>query len=373
MSLLSLRAELVDLARRTRAWPSRRRARASYAQRRMDSPVGAPVLAFGSAAPKPGEIIHGGQVKLLHLSRAFAHNEERFNLLYLVSSAIPANARELVDWARRQGAKFVWNQNGTGFPAWAGAAYRSFNRPMADLLARADYVVYQSEFCRESANRWVAPAKAPAAVLPNPVDLAAFAPTPNPPSTDCWRLLTAGTHNQPYRVLGALETAHLLRQSGRAVHLVVAGERRWPGANREIREAIAKWQLEASVELLPAFTQTEAVELLRRSHILLHAKYADPCPTMVIEALACGIPVIGSRTGGLPELVGEDGGALISVPTGWERASYPSPAEMAAAVETLMAKWPERSRAARARAEQRFGAEQWLESHARIFEKALAP
>jgi hypothetical protein len=146
---------LFDLARTLRDYPARVRRRAELARRPLAAPAGAPVVAFGGAGPRSGEIIHGGRVKLLQLARAFPCREEQFNILYLVSSAIPPLAREVVDWARRGGAKFVWNQNGVGFPAWAGKDAARFNRPMAELLQVADFVVYQSEFCRMSADRWI--------------------------------------------------------------------------------------------------------------------------------------------------------------------------------------------------------------------------
>jgi glycosyltransferase involved in cell wall biosynthesis len=363
-TLLRVARELLDL-------PGRLRYRRKLSRRRISSPVGRPVVAFGESRPRDGEIIHGGRVKLLQLMRAFAHNEEEFNVLYLVSSAIPRHALELVRWAKRGGAKFVWNQNGVGFPAWAGTDWARVNRPMAELLQAADFVVYQSAFCKESAGRWLGAAKSASEVLFNPVDLAAFGPAIEPPPLDCWRLLAAGTHHQPFRVLGAIETLQHLCAAGQPARLTVAGELRWPGAEREVRETIKRAGVGNAVELLPPFTQAAAVDLLRSTHVLLHGKYHDPCPTMVIEALACGIPVVGSRSGGMPELLGADGGELVEVPRTWERSAYPKPEEMAAAINRIMREWPLRSCQARARAERLFDAGRWVDAHGRIFRSLL--
>ncbi|MGV3534028.1 MAG: hypothetical protein ACO1QR_16790, partial [Chthoniobacteraceae bacterium] len=70
--------------------------------------------------------------------------------------------------------------------------------------------------------------------------------------------------------------------------------------------------------------------------------------------------------------VGSEGGVLIDVPFSYDRASFPTPEQMAAAVTELMQAWPEKSQRARARAERLFDREQWLEEHARIFEACLA-
>ncbi|HYR57297.1 MAG TPA: glycosyltransferase family 4 protein, partial [Chthoniobacteraceae bacterium] len=184
----------------------------------------------------------------------------------------------------------------------------------------------------------------------------------------CWRLLAAGTHYQPWRVLGPIEALRHLRDAGCPARLTVAGALRWPNADAEVRAAIDRFELRDDVTLRPAFTQNEAPELYRAAHVLVHSKYHDPCPTVVIEAMACGLPVIGSRSGGMPELVGEDGGELIDVPLSWDRAAAPEPREIANAVMTMIPDWPARSRAARARAERLFDAERWVAEHRRIFE-----
>src|SRR5204863_370464 len=84
------------------------------------------------------------------------------------------------DWARRKGARLVLNQNGVAYPAWFGRGWQHANREISQLLARADYVFYQSEFCRLSADRFASPARGPFEILHNAVDTSRFTPGPKP-------------------------------------------------------------------------------------------------------------------------------------------------------------------------------------------------
>ena len=62
---------------------------------------------------------------------------------------------------------------------------------------------------------------------------------------------------------------------------------------------------------------------MRRADLLLHTKYNDPCPTVVLEAMASGLPVVYSASGGVPELVGEEAGVGIPAPFDWEHDHPP--------------------------------------------------
>jgi len=334
--------------------------------------TGGPVLSYGEALPRKADaLVQGGRVKLTHLARAYPAGTGGCNVLYLVSSAIPPHAMELVRFAKARGVKFVWNQNGVAYPAWAGPFSDDVNDPMRALLREADYVVYQSAFCRASADRLLGPARVPSEVLFNPVDTTFFAPAEIPPPLDEIRLLAMGTHTYADRVLVTLRGLAELHRTGRAARLTIAGPMQWAGADKEIRRTIGALGLHEHVNLRPAFSQQEAAELCRAHHVLLHPKYMDPCPTVVIEALACGLPVVGSASGGLPELVGPDSGRLLPVPEDWERLHSPDPGAMAAAVGEIVADWHGCSTRARARALALFRAEPWVARHREIFTELL--
>ena len=55
----------------------------------------------------------------------------------------------------------------------------------------------------------------------------------------------------------------------------------------------------------------EMVDLYSSANVLINPTYADTFPTINIEALACGTPVITYETGGSPEIIDSDTGIVI--------------------------------------------------------------
>src|SRR5262249_6941381 len=126
------------------------------------------------------------------------------------------------------------------------------------------------------------------------------------------------------------------------------------------------------VEFVGRYAQRDAPSLYRRADVLLHTKVLDPCPTAVLEAMACGLPVVYAASGGTVELVG-DAGIGVPHPVSWERDEPPSPEAFADVVRRV---FPERGRyaeAARARAVERFALGPWLERHDGLFTELASP
>lgn len=319
--------------------------------------------------PRPADIVFGGAVKFAVLNERFPNAPRDFNVLYLGSSSMPIEAPTLVRLARRRGAVFVWNQNGVAYRGWYGDGWELVNRPRARLLARADLVFYQTEFCKLGADRFYGEPTGRWEILPNPVDTRRF--TPEAAVRRPLILLLGGNQYQWYRVETALETLALVRRQLPDTSLIISGVLNFADAAALLGERIRRLSLVDAVELVGAYTQAEAPALMRRADVLLHTKYNDPCPTIVLEAMASGLPVVYSASGGVPELVGEDAGIGIPAPLDWEQDHPPSPVELASAVVDVWSRFGQFSDAARTRAVERFASSAWVRRHAEAFQELL--
>ena len=359
----------LDFASRVKNHPARIEAkrRCESIQRSRNA---SPVLNYGLAAPLPGvRLPIGGEVKLIPLKQRFPEQFQDFNIVYLVSSALPPHAEILVAKAKSMGIPLVWNQNGVGYSAWCGDFYPWFNRRMARLRQQADFIFDQSEFSQISAERYLGTVATPSEVLFNPVDLELFSPSPAPLDHGVWCILAAGTSHSLYRTKSGIDTFKLLLARGRKARLLIAGEFRWPGAEADVSRELGG--IAEHVEILPPFTQSEAPSIYRQAHVLLHTKFNDPCPTVPIEAMACGLPVVGTHSGGMPELVSKACGVLAPVISSWTSDIAGDPVHLADAVEAVMSRHTEMSAAARAHAVATFDVRNWLNRHEQVFRNLM--
>ena len=315
--------------------------------------------------PGPGEPVAGGTAKFQRLASRFPNSPTDFTLLYVGSTWLPRDLRPLLAVARLRRVSVVLNQNGVAYPGWAGGATEELNRTNRRALVAAEHVLYQSEFSKASADRFVGEPSGSWEVLYNAVDVDHFVPAASAPRA--WPVLVLyGDQTQAYRLELALRTFALVRTSEPDARLVITG--------RLVSDAaplLDELGIGDAVELVGRYTQLEAPSILQRAHVLLHTKVKDPCPSAVIEAMACGVPVVYPASGGTVELVGDDAGVGVPHPESWERDEPPSAEALAEAVGRVLARHESYAAAARRRAVERFALGPWLDRHAELFGEFL--
>ena len=199
-------------------------------------------------------------------------------------------------------------------------------------------VVTPSRWLMEMVGRSVlGPAAVRREVIPNGVDLDVFAPGERVEREVPVLVFAAqGGRANEFKDFPTLEAA--LDRLDRRIELVALGD--------------------------PPVTQQEVARWLRTADVYVHPSRADTFPGGVLEALACGAPVVASRVGGIPEQVTEATGVLVEPG---------DPTALAAALESLLADPERRERmgaAARADARARFSLAHQLDAYLRLYSAA---
>jgi glycosyltransferase involved in cell wall biosynthesis len=313
--------------------------------------------------------VGGPLVKVKRLRDYFPEHRWGYNAVYVLSNApyLPVAALRLLKHRR---IPIVHNQNGVFYPAWYDGDWKAKNAEMAAPYHLADYVFWQSEFCRRSADRFLGERTGDGEVLYNAVDTDHFQPAgvPLQPQPRPFTFLITGKlgNHLAYRVTGTIRALADIRRQGLDAQLVVAG---WVEGELRAEALTLAEQLDVAphVQLTGAYTQQQAPDIYRSADAYVMTKHNDPCPNTVLEALACGLPVVYSASGGVPELVGSDGGVGIEAPEVFDRVWWPESRDLGAAMLEVASHREVMSAAARSRAVSLFDIAHWIDRHRSVF------
>jgi glycosyltransferase involved in cell wall biosynthesis len=94
-----------------------------------------------------------------------------------------------------------------------------------------------------------------------------------------------------------------------SVHLIVVGE---GDLEDEVRSEICRLNLFEQVTMLGPLSQMELAQLHRVCNVLLLTSVYEGLPLVVLEALACGTPVVTTRCGETPNLLSAESGVVCN-------------------------------------------------------------
>ena len=224
-------------------------------------------------------------------------------------------------------------------------APRDFEISLSMLLERAVAIVTESDFSANYVRERFPAAAAKVHRVYNGLDLRRFQPAAI--GSDPPRIISVGRliEKKGFRTL--IAACARLRRAGRAFHCEIIGEGPLLG---DLSAKILANQLEDHVKLVGPLSQSEIAGRFAGATVFVLPCTTEPgggmdnLPTVIMEAMASGLPVISTTTAGVPEMVDAGETGLLVPPD--------DPSALAEAITTLISQ-PKEARRLGARGRER--------------------
>lgn len=263
---------------------------------------------------------------------------------------------------RLDGINWVHRKRKTGLKHFLRAEYGNF---ILSFIRRniATKIIYQSEFSRGWWEDWYGRTRVPSAVIHNGIDLLTYSPGGFPPHPPYRLLIVEGSLGGGYDMGldNAIELAETLKEKhDLPAELVVVGK-----ISDEHRMRVES-KSRASIQWMGSQPRERIPEIMRSAHLLFSADLHPACPNSVIEALACGLPVVGFDTGAVKELIIGDSGRVVPYGSNSWNIEHPDISALADSAKEILMKQDQFRTVARMRAESALGLDQMVESYLKV-------
>jgi len=193
------------------------------------------------------------------------------------------------------------------------ARWYGFTRMQTEVARRIKRVITVSENSFEDIARDHKVPKERMHIVPVGVDPDLFRPLPKIDRVP-GRLITTASADVAMKGLAyLLEALAKLRVERPELHLTVIGRKKEGGKSAE---TIDRLGLTDHVEFVTGVSDQRIVELYSEAELAVVPSLYEGFSLPAIEAMSCGVPVVATTGGALPEVVGPDGETALLVPPG---------------------------------------------------------
>lgn len=183
---------------------------------------------------------------------------------------------------------------------------RSFRRVRPSLKKAADIVV-PSGYLQEVFKQFGETTR----VVPNIIDRELFHPSASSPSPNTFTLVITRNLEPIYGIDTAISAFAQAYSKDSSLRLRIAGS----GPSENSLKALArKLGVDEAISFEGRLDRQEIVALYGEADAMLNPSTVDNMPNSVLEALACGLPVISTDVGGVPFIVDHRQTALLVPP-----------------------------------------------------------
>ena len=182
----------------------------------------------------------------------------------------------------------------------------SFLKMQENVVEKLPHIITVSNTSKVDIEEHFRCAHTPLKVIPNGVDTDVFKPLSSIKKIRS-RIITTASSDQPLKGLCYLiHAVHIVKQTIPDIHLVVIGKQK---KSSESAKAIKNLELENSIEFISGISNEQLVEEYARSEIAVCPSLYEGFGMPALEAMACGLPLVSTNGGALPEVI--DGAGII--------------------------------------------------------------
>ncbi len=149
-------------------------------------------------------------------------------------------------------------------------------------------------------------------VVPNGVPATDSCRTPELPHGS-WQLGSVALFRPRKGLEVLLDALAILKQRGVAVRLRAVGPFETPEYEARIHQQVQHLSLTDDIDWV-GFTSDVTSELARMDLFVLPSLFGEGLPMVVLEAMAAGVPVIGTRVEGVPEAIDDGVNGIVAQP-----------------------------------------------------------
>jgi len=161
-------------------------------------------------------------------------------------------------------------------------------------------------------------------VFPMPFDLSTFYPTPVP-KIEKMIILSIGRLIELKGYNYLIEAMGILKKKGMKIKLTIIGE---GTEEKSLKEKIQSLGLNENIEILPFKPKADLNYFYNLCDVFVLSSVKEGLGVVLLEAMSCGKPVIGTDSGGIPDII-KDGETGLLVPE-------KDPEALAGAIERLL-------------------------------------
>ena len=232
---------------------------------------------------------------LIKRSYNFVDKIEDFTKIDIFFFLISFN-RNVLNICKRNDISIIQRLDGVYYPSKHGLKYLYFNKEMkADYLKYSDFIIFISEYSKlECFTMFGEIDSSRYKIIHNGTDKSIYFPIEKQFNRKKIILITVGTFRNKDMVEPIVKALDVINKEYN-IELIMAG----PIVSNDIKKFFNR----EYIKCLGGMDKKNLAKVIQQSDILIQCQLNPACPNTPMEAVSCGVPVVGFNTGAMKEIL----------------------------------------------------------------------